>query len=81
VFLKYSRKFFFLFIKNKILKAYWDGLKGLMSFYLKRFNPTFIQPKIFILGLSKMNVNANIISEFFYQINAVLHYMGSFKKY
>lgn len=66
VFLKYSRKFFFLFIKNKILKAYWDGLKGLMSFYLKRFNPTFIQPKIFILGLSKMNVNANIISEFFF---------------
>lgn len=66
VFLKYSRKLFFLFIKNKILKVYWNTLKGLMAFYLKRFNLTGVQPKIFILGLSKMNVNASIVSEFFF---------------
>jgi ribosomal protein S3 len=66
VILKYSRKLFFLFIKNKILKIYWENFKILSLFYLKRFNRSSFLSKIFIIGLSKMNVNANIISEFFF---------------
>ena len=66
VILKYSRKLFFLFIKNKILKTYWDNFKMLSLFYLKKFNQSEFFSKIFIIGLSKMNVNANIISEFFF---------------
>jgi ribosomal protein S3 len=65
IILKYSRKLFFLFIKNRILKTYWDTFKSLISFYLKKFQP-FAFNNIFILGLSKMNVNSNIISEFFF---------------
>jgi hypothetical protein len=66
VILKYSRKLFFLFIKNKILKFYWDNFKVLSLFYLKKFNRSSFLSRIFIIGLSKMNVNANIISEFFF---------------
>ena len=66
VILKYSRKLFFLFIKNKILKIYWDNFKTLSLFYLKKFNKSDFYSEIFIIGLSKMNVNANIISEFFF---------------
>jgi ribosomal protein S3 len=66
VILKYSRKLFFLFIKNKILKLYWDSFKKLSLFYLKKFNHSDFLSKMFIIGLSKMNVNANIISEFFF---------------
>lgn len=66
VILKYSRKLFFLFIKNKILKAYWSNFKSLCSLYLKRFSNTDSYFDIFIIGLSKMNVNANIIGEFFF---------------
>ena len=66
VILKYSRKLFFLFIKNKILKIYWDNFKTLSLFYLKKFNKSNFFSEIFIIGLSKMNVNANIISEFFF---------------
>lgn len=66
IILKYSRKLFFLFIKNKILKIYWDSFKSLSFFYLKKFSRLDLVPKIFVIGLSKMNVNANIISEFFF---------------
>lgn len=66
IILKYSRKLFFLFIKNKILKVYWDSFKSLSFFYLKKFSHLNFVSKIFIIGLSKMNVNANIISEFFF---------------
>lgn len=66
IILRYSRKLFFLFIKNKILKIYWDNFKMLSLFYLKKFNKSEFFSKIFIIGLSKMNVNANIISEFFF---------------
>lgn len=66
VILKYSRKLFFLFIKNRILKTYWDSFKMLSLFYLKKFNKSDFFSQIFIIGLSKMNVNANIISEFFF---------------
>lgn len=66
IILKYSRKLFFLFIKNKILKIYWDSFKTLSLFYLKKFNRSNFLNKIFVIGLSKMNVNANIISEFFF---------------
>jgi len=66
VILRYSRKLFFLFIKNKILKIYWESFKTLSLFYLKRFSRSSFLSKIFIIGLSKMNVNANIISEFFF---------------
>jgi ribosomal protein S3 len=38
----------------------------LSLFYLKKFNQSEFFSKIFIIGLSKMNVNANIISEFFF---------------
>jgi hypothetical protein len=65
IILKYSRKLFFLFIKNRILKIYWDIFKSLISFYSKKFHPSAFN-NIFILGLSKMNVNSNIISEFFF---------------
>jgi hypothetical protein len=63
--LKYGKKLFFLFIKNKILKLYWVNFKNLMLTYLKRFSSVSLN-NIFIFGLSKMNVNANIISEFFF---------------
>ncbi len=66
IILKYSRKLFFLFIKNKILKIYWNSFKTLSLFYLKKFNHSNFISKIFVIGLSKMNVNANIISEFFF---------------
>jgi hypothetical protein len=66
IILKYSRKLFFLFIKNKILKIYWDSFKALSLFYLKKFSSSNFLNKIFVIGLSKMNVNANIISEFFF---------------
>ncbi len=66
IILKYSRKLFFLFIKNKILKVYWDSFKSLSLFYLKKFSCLNFVSKIFVIGLSKMNVNANIISEFFF---------------
>jgi hypothetical protein len=36
IILKYSRKLFFLFIKNRILKIYWDSFKSLLLFYLSR---------------------------------------------
>ena len=63
--LKYGKKLFFLFIKNKILKFYWFNFKDVALSYLKRLSSGSFN-KIFILGLSKMNVNANIISEFFF---------------
>lgn len=66
IILKYSRKLFFLFIKNKILKIYWDNFKGLLIFYLKKFCHSNSFLKVFIVGLSKMNVNASIVSEFFF---------------
>ena len=64
--LKYSRKLFFLFLKNKILKVYWNNFKFLLLFYIKKFMRCKLLGNIIILGLSKMNVNASIISEFFY---------------
>lgn len=66
IILKYSRKLFFLFIKNKILKIYWDNFKALLIFYLKKFCRSNSFLKVFIVGLSKMNVNASIVSEFFF---------------
>lgn len=66
VILKYSKKLFFLFLKNKILKLYWNHIKLLMLFYLQKFGVSSIVKKILIIGLSKMNVNANIIGEFFF---------------
>ncbi len=63
--LKYGKKLFFLFLKNKILKLYWINFKAVILSYLKKLSPISFN-KIFILGLSKMNVNANIISEFFF---------------
>lgn len=64
IILKYARKFFFLFLKNKILRAYWSNFKALVLFYLKKL--VKVRSTVFVLGLSKMNVNANIISEFFF---------------
>ena len=66
IILKYGRKFLFLFIKNKILRTYWDNFKALSFYYLKKFSITSHSAKIFVVGLSKMNVNSNIISEFFF---------------
>lgn len=63
---KYARKFFFLFIKNKVLKSYWDIFKGLFTLYLDKFLICNVNKNIFILGLSKKIVNSNMISEFFY---------------
>lgn len=63
--MKYARKFFFLFLKNKILRVYWSNFKMLVLFYLKKL-VKISRSSIFVLGLSKMNVNANIISEFFF---------------
>jgi ribosomal protein S3 len=65
IILKYARKFFFLFLKNKILRVYWSNFKILVLFYLKKL-VKISRSSIFVLGLSKMNVNANIISEFFF---------------
>ncbi len=65
--LKYSRKLFFLFLKNKILKVFWNNFKDMLNFYVSKIlvsGKNFVN--IFILGLSKMNVNASIISEFFF---------------
>lgn len=64
--LKYSRKFFFLFLKNKILKNYWNTFKGLLTLYLKKFTNLELPVEISIVGLSKKNVNADIVSEFFF---------------
>jgi ribosomal protein S3 len=55
----------FIFLKNKILKLFWGNFKLVLSFYLKKFFHSFTSPNLFILGLSKKNVNASIISEFF----------------
>lgn len=63
--LKYGKKLFFLFIKNKILRFYWLNFKALLLTYLQRFSSRSLN-KVFVFGLSKMNVNANIISEFFF---------------
>jgi len=63
--LKYGRKLFFLFIKNKFLRFYWLNFKSLLLTYVKRFSPNSVN-RIYVFGLSKMNVNANIISEFFF---------------
>jgi hypothetical protein len=63
--LRYGKKLFFLFIKNKILRFYWINFKILLLTYLKRFSISSFN-RIFVFGLSKMNVNANIISEFFF---------------
>jgi ribosomal protein S3 len=63
--LRYGKKLFFLFIKNKILRFYWLNFKSLVLTHLKKFSLGSFN-NIFILGLSKMNVNANIISEFFF---------------
>jgi len=65
---KYSRKLFFLFLKNKILRVFWDNFKGVLNYYLSKAlvcgSTNLIN--IYIMGLSKMNVNASIISEFFF---------------
>lgn len=66
VILKYARKLLFLFLKNKILKVYWDNFKNLFRFYMKKIAISVPLANIFIVGLSKNNVNANIISEFFF---------------
>lgn len=63
--LKYCRKFLFLFLKNKILKTYWNNFKNLLNMHLKRIVSVGFN-EIFVMGLSKMDVNANIISEFFF---------------
>ena len=63
---KYTRMILFLFLKNKVLRVYWDSFKGLMRFYLKKIAISIPNVNIFIVGLSKLNVNANIISEFFF---------------
>lgn len=61
----YSRKFMFIFLKNKVLKMFWLNFKTLLRFYLRKFFRSFTSLNIFILGLSKKNVNSSIISEFF----------------
>lgn len=61
---KYSRKFFFLILKEKFLKSYWKNFKIIFLNYLKRF-VTIKNFNIFILGLNKKAVNANIVAEFF----------------
>lgn len=63
--LRYSRKLFFLFLKNKILNIFWRFFKTAMLFHLKRFFPS-LKTDIFIMGLSKKHVNASIVSEFFF---------------
>ena len=65
--LKYSRKLFFLFLKNKILRVFWNNFKDVLNFYISKVlgsSKSFVNT--YILGLSKMNVNASIISEFFF---------------
>lgn len=37
-----------------------------MLFYLQKFDLSSSIKKFFVIGLSKMNVNANIIGEFFF---------------
>lgn len=61
----YSKRFMFTFLKNKVLRSFWGNFKALLHFHLNKFFRNFTALNIFILGLSKKNVNANIISEFF----------------
>lgn len=61
----YSKRFMFTFLKNKILRSFWYNFKTLLYFHLSKFFRNFTALNVFILGLSKKNVNANIISEFF----------------
>lgn len=64
--LKISRKILLIFLKNKILKKHWSFFKELLNLHLRRVTLSFHNNKIFILGLSKKNINAAIVSEFFF---------------
>lgn len=64
--LKFSRKMLFIFLKNKILKKYWSFLKMLLAFHLQKTVPSLCNSKIYILGLSKKNISATVVSEFFF---------------
>lgn len=72
-FLKYLKKtysfrlHFFIskYIKFKFLKQYWTIIKQLFFLNLKKIG-IINYSKLFIVGLSKWNVNASIIAEFFY---------------
>lgn len=64
--LKFSRKMFIIFLKNKVLKKYWDFFKNILKLHMSRLFRAVCFNNIFILGLSKKNVNASIIGEFFF---------------
>jgi hypothetical protein len=63
---RYPRKFFFLFLKNKMLRLYWNTIKSLILAVFPRFICNIPAPKVYVLSLSKNNVNANIVGEFFF---------------
>jgi ribosomal protein S3 len=64
--LRYSKKFLFNFLKNKLLRLFWNNFKLIFTFHLKKFFGEIINPRVYILGISKSNVNSSIISEFFF---------------
>lgn len=66
VYLKYAKNFLKIFLKNKVLKRFWENFKATLNFYLQKFFLGYSNLKIFIIGLSKNYVNASIISEFFF---------------
>jgi hypothetical protein len=64
---KVSYYFFINFFKEKLIKRYWEQFKGLFMFFLTQFRYSFnTTPNLFIMGTSKLNINASVISEFFY---------------
>ena len=64
ILLKYSRSFFYLFLKKKILSVYWENVKFFIYNFLSKIS--IFANNIFVINLSKNNVNANIIGEFFF---------------
>lgn len=83
----YLKKFLLIFIKQKILKNFWFYIKNILLLNLKKFN-IFLNFNIFILNLSKNNVNSNIINEYiiirlkqYYTIFEILKSINYFLKY
>ena len=61
---RFIKNFIILFIKQVFLLKFWSIVKAFLHTYLRKFNNSYCNFNLFVLGLKKNNVSATILSEF-----------------
>lgn len=62
----FAKRVISYYIKKNILKSFWSSVKSLIFWYLSKFNINTSNLEIKVVSLSKNNVTANVIAEYFY---------------